>query len=860
MASFIAIDLKKTHEVDLTNSLKSHVEGMKLTPELNAEFIEGLTELNKLRSKATSQNIDRTEQSLQLLERYYDQLKAIENKLPITANVNPIAFKWKDAFDKGFFGRASLTLSEGSYERACVLFNVGALMSQVAASQANTNDDGLRSAAGLFQKAAGVFAHLKDTVLSLIQQEPTSDLMPETLAVLSALMLAQAQECVFHKASKDSMKPTAIVKVANMGASLYAEVHMLMGRDVVKGIFDKDWVQTVAAKQRALEAAANFYAAQVAADESAFGVQICRLLEAVKISDELKGSNVENQIPVLRGAAAALKSAQRDNDFIYRERIPDIKTLEPLAKATVVKAIPLDGPLSPRFKDLFESLVPVSIQNALSAFEARKTEVVNVETGRLREYTQLMNAQLTSMNLPAALDDVINHEKCPESIRHKSSKVKTCGGAPSIVSKMDELPSLYKRNEEILNETARILAEEKNTDDNLRNQFREKWTRLASDKLTGPLSQEIAKYRGIMNNAQSADQLVKTKYEQNRWGIELLSRPENELKDAIPGLGNLGGAQSSQTITELRELIARTGEIKTERENLEKSIKNVRFDMSGEFLQSMSGSDVVNEETLSNSKIQQLLGPLKDNVAKSIAEQEVVMDKIQQLNKRFVDEKAGSGTAERDNVLKTLATAYDSYFELEGNLKEGTKFYNDLTPMLLRLQQKANDFCFARQTEKDDLMKQVQQNIVSGGGGGGKAPPPRPPPPSANLAAHEPPPSVPSHGSAPPPPNHGQPGGYPLPPPQHQPPQYHQPQQPYPQQPPHNPYMQYQPGGYGYPPPQPYAYNAQPYAPQGYQPYPMQPQQQQYTPYQAPLPQTPQPPYPTGNPTHPTPNNTNPFM
>lgn len=41
--------------------------------------------------------------------------------------------------------------------------------------------------------------------------------------------------------------------------------------------------------------------------------------------------------------------------------------------------------------DLFEKLVPIPVYEALSAFENRKTQIVNTEIGRLREQTQLMN-------------------------------------------------------------------------------------------------------------------------------------------------------------------------------------------------------------------------------------------------------------------------------------------------------------------------------------------------------------------------------------------------------------------------------------------------------------------------------------
>ncbi len=44
-----------------------------------------------------------------------------------------------------------LALASASYEKMCLLFNIGALQSQIAASQNLTSDDGLKTAAKYFQ-------------------------------------------------------------------------------------------------------------------------------------------------------------------------------------------------------------------------------------------------------------------------------------------------------------------------------------------------------------------------------------------------------------------------------------------------------------------------------------------------------------------------------------------------------------------------------------------------------------------------------------------------------------------------------------------------------------------------------------
>lgn len=45
-----------------------------------------------------------------------------------------------------------------------------------------------------------------------------------------------------------------------------------------------------------------------------------------------------------------IEEAKKDNEFIYHERIPDIKLLTPVPKASVAKITPFPGKLSSKFK------------------------------------------------------------------------------------------------------------------------------------------------------------------------------------------------------------------------------------------------------------------------------------------------------------------------------------------------------------------------------------------------------------------------------------------------------------------------------------------------------------------------------
>ena len=95
-------------------------------------------------------------------------------------------------------------------------------------------------------------------------------------------------------------------------------------------------------------------------------------------------------------------------------------------------------------------------------------EVLNLEIGKLRQATDLLNTALAAWNLPAAIEDVGGKNLVPQSLLDKSQAMKDKGGIARIDSMMAELPPLMQRNADILNESKRMLSEEEASDTEIR--------------------------------------------------------------------------------------------------------------------------------------------------------------------------------------------------------------------------------------------------------------------------------------------------------------------------------------------------------------------------------------------------------
>ena len=642
----------------------------------------------------------------------------MQSKLPQA----DVPFKWRDAFEKGgLFSSGALTVSNMGFEKVCLLFNIGALMSNLGAYQGKEstyNDISLKQAIKHFQGAAGIFSALKHTSCTTANtNELTFDLQSDVLNLLQYVMIAQAQEAFFYKASNDKMKEQSIARIAAQCEEYYGEVYkQIQALNLSNKTNLPEWIEVFAMKQEAYKGVAEYYQALVAEQKKDFGEQITRLskaLEYLKLAETKVTISLTNKFKeIINKATQSLEQIKRDNDFIYHVKIPEHKTLVSISKAVLAKPSNLPETFIPGETDMFESLLPFGVHQSIQKLDQLRLEIVNTEISNLRELTQTLNAVLASLNLPASIEDVKGVE-VPKSLQEKAQNLKQRGGVEELEKLINELPELLQRNKEILVEIERSLNTEEESDSTFKTQFKEKWNRTPSNKLNQTWKDHINKYRNILQNAIEADNKVKLKYNSNIEKMKLLSNSESDLAKAIPASNSSCSKLDEPSVNKLRQLMSQVESIKKERESLESCIKNVEFEeIKIKFLKSLNLHTDVNEASLSTETIAQFYGDLQKSVRNTQQKQESLLEEIRKSNEEFVNARGNSGN-KRDDFLKELASAYDAYVELISNLNEGVNFYNDLTQLLVNLQVKVNDFCFARKAEREELCKDLQNEIVA---------------------------------------------------------------------------------------------------------------------------------------------------
>lgn len=252
LVPMIPLGLKETKDIDFKEPFKDFI--LEHYSEDFAKYETAIQELIDMRQAIRTPTRDRP--GVQLLFEYYNQLYYVDRRF-FTPNRNlGLFFEWFDSLT----GVPS-TQKTIAFEKASILFNIASVYTQIGAKQDRTKPSGIDASVDSFLRAAGMFRYIREN----FSNAPSMDLAPDSLEMLTHLMLAQARECLFEKllhAEKTGIEfCLETAQEAAEVAEVYCDVHKLISAPPVKDYVPYSWISLTLVKSEHYRAMAHHYVA-----------------------------------------------------------------------------------------------------------------------------------------------------------------------------------------------------------------------------------------------------------------------------------------------------------------------------------------------------------------------------------------------------------------------------------------------------------------------------------------------------------------------------------------------------------------------------------------------------------------------
>ncbi|EAS33149.3 pH signal transduction protein PalA [Coccidioides immitis RS] len=720
-SNMLKIPFRRSHPVSLSDSLAQYISSKyDQHPDM---FSEDLLVISRLRTDAI--NVQEPHISgISRLVTYAAQLKWIGGKFPIDVGAD---FAWYPAF--GFNTSRPVSQNNVRYELVNILFNLAALLSQLAVSLHPSDPNNLKIACKYFCQSAGVILHLRTDILPDLRSSPPEDMDEMTLRSLEELMLAQAQECFWQRAIKDGLKDASIARLAAKVSDFYAN----SGDFAVKSnAISTAWIHHMTAKHHHFAAAAQYRQSLDCLEKRKYGEEVARMRDSLTCANEaLKEAKWINKavlgdLNTLKARVSEdLKRAEKDNDMIYLNPVPPKSELKLLDRATmvaaeapkeVIEALSMIGEGAPLGRPLFAKLVPYAVHVAASIYADRRDQLVNQTIGELESMTLRLRDLLQSLNLPGSLQALEKPLGLPPSLVSHAEEIRQQDGLNRLYRSLEDTSKLKANDKAIYTEGVELLMAEKEEDNRARTKYgTDRWTRLPSKQAAEKLYTKVHEFDGYLASADKSDSLVYKKLRESEHVLRVLTATNRELEAYVPSSrkatvtpqveresNRLRGSLNDVTrlenrrkrkIEALREkakadkihsaLVKETSRL--EREYPMQTIEPGQFeDLFEEHLRLYdSDRDMLNEEQKNQTQIE---------------------NQIREANKAFIMARKGdSSTKEREKALQDLGNGYIKYNEIISNIEGGRKFYNDLAKLVSRFREECKKFVQQRRMEASQM-------------------------------------------------------------------------------------------------------------------------------------------------------------
>uniref|UniRef100_M1D093 ALG2-interacting protein X n=1 Tax=Solanum tuberosum TaxID=4113 RepID=M1D093_SOLTU len=538
----LAIFEKKTVSLDLYRPLRNYI--VFNYSEREAQNLEDdLQTIKQYRSEIERVPADSLPARRDMLQNYYKALCAVESRFPISPDndhINSVYFTWYDTFKI----KQKAVQQNIHLEKAAVLFNLGAVHSQMGLSLDRSAVEGRRQASHSFIAAAGAFAFLRDNVAmkASMGTSTTVDMSVECAGMLERLMLAQAQECVFENTIAKGSTPGVCAKISRQVGIYYEEALAALNVAPLTYHFDKGWLAHVQLKAALFYAEACYRYGMELHEKEEIAEEIARLKSGISALSEAKKTSSKGAAQQLLDAINKLDAnlnqnlarAVKENDRVYLMRVPQASSLPPLPAFAMVKPMPMNDVLDASKEKMFASLVPDNSAKALSRYTEMVDDVIRAQAERLQQGSELARVKLKEMDLPDSILALEGNLTLPMALKEDVDAVQICGGPAGLEAELQQLNDLKRVNQELLIQTEELLQKEATEDAQFRSQFGTRWTRPQSSTLTKNLQDRLNRFAGNLKQAAESDTRIERSVRDHAALMSILDR--RPIESALPTL------------------------------------------------------------------------------------------------------------------------------------------------------------------------------------------------------------------------------------------------------------------------------------------------------------------------------------
>ncbi|XP_022126912.2 tyrosine-protein phosphatase non-receptor type 23 isoform X2 [Pieris rapae] len=703
--AFISFELKVSPEsTHFGPRLKQYIaEVYREDPE---SYAAEMHQLEGMRSAAVRPTVDSA--GLKALNRYFCQLRAMQSRFPM-AKGQPAAcmFVWKD-----LYANMNCSLADLRFEMACILYNIGALHTQLASSETRTTADSLKLACQHFQNAAWAFQYLREQY----PQPSGADVSSEILKLLQEICFAQAQECILDKSRQDTRKPSVIGAVATQVLHFYKNSMAILGpstgtdniHEIIGTKLYNNWYRHLSFKASYIGCIVALYQGISAEEQQKMGERVsCYQLALDKLNEARKLAKYIEPVQVTQEGITFTndivegkrKAAKNENEFIYHEEVPDKEMLTEMKPVCLVKAVAIDfNDPEVAGNDVFARLVPLGAHEAASLYSERKAQLLR-QVGAQADAKDLeLTEFLSSLQLDQLdrLDD--DDQKIPQEVVDRCAAMNAnTDMITTLAGSMNALAELITDVEHALSDIEAVIQEENEAEKRYQKAMGARPPSLVQTEL----ARELHKYREAHARTADSNAVLHKAMTLHIANLQLLARPLPELLAALPGVARLP-APDRDAMREMRRVLAKAHDMRVQRHAL---LEELRVALAADDVTPRLLADPASDrDRLFDLEIEKHTPKVKI-IEQNLAAQENIINRLTSLYAAYGDSRRllADVLRKRDAMLNGLITSYDSFGELVNKSTKGLEFYRKLQHNLTALLARARSVCQVQREERAQL-------------------------------------------------------------------------------------------------------------------------------------------------------------